>query len=90
MNCKEMTKLISDSMEAKVTLRQRMELWMHIAMCGMCRSFRSNARALRRVCRSDDSQSVSGNAGGSLTTAEQSLSSSAKQRIASAIKKQLS
>ncbi len=51
LNCKDMTKLISDSLERKISLRQRMELWMHIMMCGMCRRFRTNIIALRRRVR---------------------------------------
>ena len=53
LNCKDMTKLISDSLERKMSFRQRMELWLHIMMCGMCRRFRSNIIELRkRVCGS--------------------------------------
>ena len=51
LNCKDMTKLISDSLERKISVRQRMELWLHIMMCGMCRRFRSNIIELRKRVR---------------------------------------
>jgi hypothetical protein len=46
-----MTKLISDSLEERVSVRQCMELWLHIMMCGMCRRFRSNIIELRKRVR---------------------------------------
>lgn len=55
LNCKDMTKLISDSMERKISVRQRMELWLHIMMCGMCRRFRSNIIELRKRVRGSKS-----------------------------------
>ncbi len=51
LNCKDMTKLISDSLEGQISVRQRMELWFHIMMCGMCRRFRSNIIELRKRLR---------------------------------------
>lgn len=48
LNCKDMTKLISDSLEEKISVRRRLELWLHITMCGMCRRFRSNIIELRK------------------------------------------
>ena len=51
LNCKDMTKLISDSLEGKISARQRMELRLHIMMCGMCRRFRSNIIELRKRVR---------------------------------------
>lgn len=51
LNCKDMTKLISDSLEGKISVGQRMELWLHIMMCGMCRRFRSNIIEIRKRVR---------------------------------------
>jgi hypothetical protein len=51
LNCKDMTKLISDSLEEEISVRQRMELWLHLMMCGMCRRFRSNIIELRKRVR---------------------------------------
>ena len=51
LNCKDMTKLISDFLEGKISVRQQMELWLHVMMCGMCRRFRSNIIELRKRVR---------------------------------------
>ena len=81
MNCRDMTKLISDSTERKLTLAERLELWMHIMMCGLCRRFRANALALRRLVQEVDE------AGEELTNEPSStLSPEAKERIVQTLK----
>tara|TARA_R110002073_G_scaffold27840_5_gene89109 strand:- start:1045 stop:1320 length:276 start_codon:yes stop_codon:yes gene_type:complete len=40
LSCKEISKLISDSIESPLPLRKRMELWMHLRLCRLCSSFR--------------------------------------------------
>ncbi|QDV25524.1 hypothetical protein Q31a_38500 [Aureliella helgolandensis] len=82
-----MTKLISDSMDRKITLRQRMELWMHVMMCGMCRRFRSDVRALRRQLQQEEFQQVLSEESPTEPLAEDKLSSKAKLSIAAAMKK---
>ncbi len=56
LNCKGMTKLISDSLDRKITLRQKMELWLHIMMCRFCRRFRSNAITLKKLLQRQESE----------------------------------
>lgn len=46
-----MTKLISDSLERELSVRHRIEFWLHIMMCRMCRRFRSNIIELRKRVR---------------------------------------
>ncbi len=77
MNCRDMTKLISDSMERPISWRQRMELWMHTMMCGLCRAFRANIVTLRKLARQigDD------------TGESDPLSPNAKERVRSAMKR---
>lgn len=86
LNCKDMTKLISDSMDAKITLRQRMELWGHILMCGLCRRFHSNALVIRKRVRECDTPPTDKVAGAE--PEEASLSAEARKRIAAAMKEQ--
>ena len=83
LNCKDMTKLISDSLEGKLSVRQRMELWLHIMMCGMCRRFRSNIIELRKRVRG--SKALLDQA----DTVSSSMPSATKARLADAIKRQL-
>ena len=83
LNCKDMTKLISDSLERKMSFRQRMELWLHIMMCGMCRRFRSNIIELRKRVRGSKAL---------LDQAEATafpMSPAAKARLEEVIKRQL-
>ena len=40
LNCRDLTRLVSESFDRKLTIRERMSLWMHISMCGICRRFR--------------------------------------------------
>ncbi|QDT00755.1 anti-sigma factor family protein [Adhaeretor mobilis] len=42
LSCKEITKLVSESLDRELTWRQRVGLWMHIGMCGMCWRFRKD------------------------------------------------
>jgi hypothetical protein len=88
LNCKEMTKLISDSLDRKITLRQRTELWLHIMMCRLCRQFRADAFAVRRKLRADVPQPTKPKMPLRESPADLSLSPSARARIASAMSKQ--
>ena len=86
LNCKDMTKLISDALDGNATLPQRMELWMHITLCGMCRRFRSNALAIRRKVRETGSELIEVPGAGA-ERADASLSRDARKRITAAMKK---
>ncbi len=89
LNCKDMTKLISDSLDRKISFRQRMELWMHIMMCSMCRRFWSNARAMRRFFAKSSLPDSSSGQQTSFLAGATKLPADAKERIASAIQKEL-
>lgn len=51
--CKDITKLISDSMERKLSWWQRIDLRMHLILCGFCRRFQANVLVLRKLVTSE-------------------------------------
>jgi len=40
LNCRDLTRLVSESFHRKLTISERMNVWMHTSMCGLCRKFR--------------------------------------------------
>jgi len=49
LRCREIAKLVSESMEQQLPLRKRMEVWLHLKMCRMCAAFARHLRLLRRA-----------------------------------------
>ena len=77
--CKDITRLISDSMERKLSLWQRIDLRMHLLLCGFCRRFQANVLVLRQLVTSEKLYDAPKNA---------QLSVEAKARIRNAIRQQ--
>ncbi len=46
LSCKDVSQLVSESLDRRLTWRQRMGLWMHFSMCGLCKRFRREMVAL--------------------------------------------
>lgn len=51
LRCREVSKLVSESMEHELLLRQRLQIWMHLAMCRLCAGFARQLRLFRRAAR---------------------------------------
>ncbi|MES2295486.1 MAG: zf-HC2 domain-containing protein [Pseudomonadota bacterium] len=51
MNCHEITRLISESQERPLALKERMALKMHVMMCSGCRNFGRQMHTIRHVAR---------------------------------------
>jgi hypothetical protein len=49
--CKEVTHLLSESQDRKLTISERLQLKMHLAMCSGCRNFKNQMVFLREACR---------------------------------------
>ncbi len=47
MTCKEVSRLVSESLEQKLALRQRIAMWFHLGMCRFCFGFRRNLLRIR-------------------------------------------
>ena len=51
MNCKQVSRLLSASMERKLSLWERLGLWFHLSMCKLCRGFSKDLQLLREAAR---------------------------------------
>lgn len=51
LNCKEVTRLLSEGQDRPLGLAEKMQLEMHLAICQGCRNFRTQLAFLRAACR---------------------------------------
>ena len=51
LNCKETTHLISMGLDRKLSLRQRMNLRLHLLMCSACSAYQKQINMLNRLIR---------------------------------------
>lgn len=81
LRCREVSKLVSESMECELPLRQRLQVWMHLAMCRMCAGFARQLRFLRRAARGAPERVLADPA-----EPEPALSQAARERIKAALR----
>ncbi len=51
LNCKEATRLMSEAQDRQLSMGEKLQLEMHLAMCRGCRNFREQMDFLRLACR---------------------------------------
>jgi len=51
LTCKQTARLVSDGLDRKLSLWQRMNLRLHLMMCGACSAYRRQVETLNRVVR---------------------------------------
>ncbi len=51
LNCKEVSGLVSQSLDRKFPFWQRVSVWIHLSMCKLCRGFRKDLLNLRSAAR---------------------------------------
>ncbi len=81
LRCREVSKLVSESMERRLPLRYRMELWMHLALCRLCAGFARQARFLRRAAQEEPARLV-----GDTSSPQTTLTPEARERIKAALR----
>ena len=81
LRCREVSKLVSESMERQLPFRQRMQLWMHLRLCRLCAGFAKQIRLLRRAARQDPERLAS-----DTSTPGPTLSQKARERIKAALR----
>ena len=52
LSCKEVSRLVSESLDLELPFRQRISLRLHLLMCSLCSRFRRQLLFLRRAARS--------------------------------------
>lgn len=50
LSCKEVTHKLSEAQDRELSLSERLQLEMHLAMCHGCRNFRKQMNFLRMAC----------------------------------------
>ena len=51
LTCKETARLVSEGLDRKLSLWQRMNLRLHLMMCGACSAYRRQVESLNRIVR---------------------------------------
>ncbi len=51
MSCKEVSRLVSESLDRKLSIWQRMQVMVHLMMCGMCARFRKQTLFLHAAAK---------------------------------------
>ncbi len=51
LNCKEVSRLVSQSLDRKLPFWQWMGVWIHLSLCRLCRGFHKDLLNLRSAAR---------------------------------------
>ena len=83
ITCKEASYLASKKMDEKLTRRERMGFWLHIAMCSLCRCYARDVKKVHAVMLK------AGKTGQLLLPESVKLSKQSRERIKQALNKAL-
>ncbi|MDF7798053.1 zf-HC2 domain-containing protein [Pontiellaceae bacterium B1224] len=77
--CKEISKLVSESLDRELPFRERMAMRGHLMMCSLCRTYSHQMRQLRSVLKkASDAEAPT----------EKTLPEEARRRIKQALEKE--
>ena len=51
LSCKEVSKLVSESLDHKLPFWKRVSVWIHLSLCRLCQGFRKDLLKLRSAAR---------------------------------------
>lgn len=51
LSCNEVSRLVSEALDRDLSLWQKLQLWMHLMMCGMCARFRKQILLLHAAAK---------------------------------------
>ncbi len=80
LTCKEVSKLVSESMERQLPLGKLMQMRMHLMLCRFCAGFARQTRLLRLAAKQESERSAA-----DVSTSEATLSQEARERIKAAL-----
>ena len=81
INCREATRLISQSMDAKVAWHRRLAMKVHLLYCVWCRRYAAQLRFLRRATRQSPPEA--------LAAPTQKLSAAEKEQLRTRLREEL-
>ncbi len=70
-SCKEVSRIVSDSLDRKLSIWTRVRLWMHLGMCGVCARFRKTMIRVDKEVKLAAEETESVNAADSPTLSDQ-------------------
>ena len=51
LSCKDVSELVSQSLDRSLTLTERWRVWFHLRACGACQNFQKQMKFLRKAFR---------------------------------------
>jgi predicted anti-sigma-YlaC factor YlaD len=84
LTCKEVSELLSKSIDEKLPWTTKVSMQIHLGICSLCRSYKKQLLYFHQILEKMDQD------GGVDNTAEQQLSEKARKRITLELKKMIS
>ncbi len=50
-SCRDISVLVSQGLDKKLSLRERFSVWLHVMMCTRCRNFQTQSQFIRKAAR---------------------------------------